>query len=72
MYSFHGHIFASSAIRYSALLIPSGLGCCYDLANHKDLGKILTEFIEDKSELSISLYLSMLKIVSSVFGSGGH
>ena len=43
-------LFRPIAIRYSALLIPSGLGCNYDLATHKDLGKILNEFIEDRSE----------------------
>ena len=45
------------AIRYSALLIPSGLGCSYDLAKHKDFGKILNEFIEDKSKYGLIFIL---------------
>eukprot|EP00795_Rhopilema_esculentum_P011389 gene11389-21587_t len=50
-FSVPGKLEDVESIRYSALLIPSGLGCCYDLANHKDLGKILTEFIEDKKPI---------------------
>ena len=38
-------------LRYSALLVPSGLGCLYDLAEHKELAKILNVFIEDKKPI---------------------
>ena len=53
------------AIRYSALLIPSGLGCSYDLANHKDLGKILNEFIEDRSKWVSLIICDILFILLS-------
>ncbi|XP_057312792.1 glutamine amidotransferase-like class 1 domain-containing protein 1 [Hydractinia symbiolongicarpus] len=38
-------------LRYSALLIPSGIGCLYDLAEHRDLAKIINLFIEDKKPI---------------------
>jgi len=50
-FSVPGKLEDVESIRYSALLIPSGLGCSYDLANHKDLGKILNEFIEDRKPI---------------------
>jgi len=37
--------------RYAAILIPSGLGCMYDLSNHTELGKYLETFIKNMTPL---------------------
>eukprot|EP00794_Sanderia_malayensis_P018283 gene18283-20106_t len=50
-FSVPGKLEDVESIRYSALLIPSGLGCLYDLVKHEHLGKIINEFIEDKKLL---------------------
>lgn len=47
-FSVPGKLEDVESIRYSAMLIPSSIGSLYDLAKHKDLGKIINEFIEDK------------------------
>lgn len=39
------------ALRYSALLIPSGLGCFNDLAENEDLAKIINFFIEENKPI---------------------
>lgn len=38
-------------LRYSALLIPSGLGCLYDLVNNNDLKKIIEVFKDENKPI---------------------
>jgi len=38
-------------LRYSALLIPSGLGCLYDLVEHGDLHKIIETFVNENKPI---------------------
>jgi len=39
------------ALRYSAILIPSGLGSLQDLAENEDLAKIINSFIEENKPI---------------------
>ena len=39
------------ALRYSALLIPSGLGCLYDLASNSALNNCINSFMEDNKPI---------------------
>lgn len=38
-------------LRYSALLLPSGLGCLFDLVQSKDLHKIIETFIDENKPI---------------------
>ena len=42
--------------RYAALLVPSGVGSLYDLANHSDLAKYLQSFIDNLTPLCLVGY----------------
>lgn len=44
-----------SANRYTSLVIPHAPGAAVDLANNKDLGHIILQFIRDKSKQLQSL-----------------
>lgn len=41
-----------SANRYTCVLIPHAPGAAVDLANNKDLGQIILQFIKDKSKIN--------------------
>ena len=50
-FSVPGKLEEVEALHYSAVLIPSGLGSLYDLAENEDLGQIINLFIEDKKPI---------------------
>jgi hypothetical protein len=58
--------FGLSANRYTCLLIPHAPGAAVDLANNKDLGQIILQFIKDKSKINHTVLKFVVLMVLNI------